>query len=133
MAHRNIFADSFEADEATVLALRSDIARAIRKATDGLKQKDAAKRLKIAQGDLSKIRNGHIDALSLERLIKLCVRLGIDCAAQWGRSPNAAIAVQGNALELARLLCDAASADAFATVPQQVDQTWVPKVAAEAL
>lgn len=107
MALQNLFFEhGYADDEATVLALRSDLARILRKATNGLKQKDAAKKLKIAQGDLSKIRNGHIDALSIERLIRLCVRLGVDCAAQWGKSPHLAVAVHGHAAELAKACTD---------------------------
>jgi predicted XRE-type DNA-binding protein len=107
MSNTNIFSEhGYADDEATVLALRSDVARILREATDGLKQREAAARLGIAQGDLSKIRNGHIDSLSLERLIRLCVRIGIDCAAQWGASPHWALAVQGSATDLARACAD---------------------------
>jgi predicted XRE-type DNA-binding protein len=107
MGTTNIYADhGYSAEDATVLALRSDVAGALREATNGIKQREAAERLGIAQGDLSKIRNGHIDSLSLERLIRLCVRLGIDCAAQWGGSPHWAIAVRGAAAELARACAD---------------------------
>lgn len=128
MALNNIFVDhGYEADEATIYALRSDVARIIRKATDGLRQKDAARKLNIAQGDLSKIRNGHIDALSIERLIRLCVRLGIDCAAQWGASPQLAIAVRGHAAELASACSDAVVNDVpLGEMTSTTSITWMP-------
>lgn len=128
MALQNIYSEhGYDADEATVLALRSDLARIIRKATDGLKQQAAAKKLRIAQGDLSKIRNGHIDALSLERLVKLCVRLGIDCAAQWGKSPHIAMAVMGHGAELSKACSDVVISDVpleGGTTLTQTDITW---------
>lgn len=131
MALHNIYADhGYPADEATVLALRSDIARIIRKATDGLRQKDAARRLRIAQGDLSKIRNGCIDALSVERLVRLCVRLGIDCAAQWGSSPHRAVAVSGDSRALAQIASDTVVAEVPVTGETYGEEharvTWTP-------
>lgn len=126
MALHNIFADhGYDADEATVLALRSDIARIIRTATDGLRQGDAARRLRIAQSDLSKIRNGHIDALSVERLIRLSVRLGISCAAQWGATPHRAAAVRGDAADLAKLASHTVVADVSVPIGE-APATWMP-------
>jgi predicted XRE-type DNA-binding protein len=92
----NVFAESFEPDEATILALRSDLARLLREylKREG-NQTAVAKRLGVTQSVVSSISNGNIQSLSLERMIKLCVRAGIPGTAQWAKSPHAARIVAG--------------------------------------
>ncbi len=90
---QNIFFESgFPADDAAVLALKSDIARAIREATAGMSQSDVADKLQVDRSCISRIHRGELDALSLERLIKLTVRLGLNVGAQWGKGPHTALA-----------------------------------------
>lgn len=92
--HSNIFLDhGFAADEATVLALKSDVARAIRGAMAGARQGAFARRAGVAQSDVSKILRGDLTAISLERLIRITVRLQVEMSAQWGRDAHHAAAV----------------------------------------
>jgi predicted XRE-type DNA-binding protein len=91
----NVFLEhGFSAEDATVLALKSDVAAAIRTAVAEAKQKDIGRRLGIAQSDVSKIIRGDLAAISLERLIKITVRLKLEMCAEWSANPHAANAVR---------------------------------------
>lgn len=96
MTSKNSFADFFPADEATVYALRSDVARLIRGYVRHLGSQTAvANRLGVQQSLVSNVMRGNVESLSLEKLIKLCVRAQIPGTAQWGQSPDVAKAVAG--------------------------------------
>lgn len=97
MEPKNTFADSFEPDEATVLALRSDLARILRAfLRHSGSQTVVARQLGVQQSLVSKICRGDIANLSLEKLVKLCVRARVPAVAQWGLSPHTAEVRNGN-------------------------------------
>lgn len=76
-------------DDATVNALRGDVALQIARITNrtGTTQSAMARRLGIPQPTLSKIVNGHVSEISLELLIRVAVRAGLPIAFQTGRDP----------------------------------------------
>jgi predicted XRE-type DNA-binding protein len=80
---------TMNADDATVRALRSDmalqIARSIARREET--QTAASGRLGIPQPTLSKIMNGRTDELSLELLIRIAVRDGLSVVLQTGKHP----------------------------------------------
>lgn len=97
MAYKNAFADFYDKDEATVLAIRSDIARLLRGYIRNMGSQTAvANRLRVQQSLISNLVRGNVESLSIEKLIKLCVRAGMAGTAQWGESPDDAEAVAGN-------------------------------------
>ena len=79
-------------DTATVQALRGDVALQISRflARRGLSQAAAAKLLRIPQPTLSKIANGRVAELSLELLIRIAVRAGLQLVLQIGAVPEEA-------------------------------------------
>jgi len=76
----------------TIQALRSDlalqIARHVRRS--GQTQVAAARRLAMPQPTLSKIMRGRVEAVSLELLLKLAVRLELPVVLQTGKDPSEA-------------------------------------------
>ncbi len=85
-------------DQATVAALRSDLALQIARhiGRGGQGQVAAAKRLAIPQPTLSKIMRGQLDAVSLELLLKIAVRAGLSVVLQTGKDPaEAGVYVSG--------------------------------------
>ena len=98
MRWKNQFVDAgFPADEATIWALRSDLARVLRQYMERQQsQTAAAKKLGISQGMVSNIMGGRIDRISIERLVKLMVLAEISGTAQWSGDPDCARAVTGN-------------------------------------
>jgi len=85
-------------DQATVQALRSDLALQIKRhvARDRQTQVAAAKRLAIPQPTLSKIMRGQVEAVSLELMLKIAVRAGLSVVLQTGKdAAEAGVYVSG--------------------------------------
>ena len=74
-------------DEATVLALRRDLALQIARFAQRARetQTAAARRLGVPQPTLSKIINGRVSDLSIEFLLRVAVRAKLPLAMQTGR------------------------------------------------
>jgi predicted XRE-type DNA-binding protein len=81
-----------KADDATIHALRSDLALQIARhvSRSGESQVRESKRLRIPQPTLSKIMNGRIEEVSLELLIRIAVRAGLPVVLQTGTVPEEA-------------------------------------------
>jgi predicted XRE-type DNA-binding protein len=79
-------------DEATIEALRSDVALQVMRFAkrEGATQTVVAKRLGVPQPTLSKIMNGRVSDLSLELLIRVAVRAGLSITIHTGRMPEEA-------------------------------------------
>lgn len=93
MAFKNVFlAIGFAHDEATIEAWRSDLARIVRREFDrsGKSQVAFAQQLGIKQSVLSPIVNSNLSRVSVEFLLKLCVRLGTAGEARWSGSAESA-------------------------------------------
>ena len=91
-------------DISTIQALRGDVALQISRflARQKLSQAAAAKLLRIPQPTLSKIVNGRVLDLSLELLIRIAVRAGVQLVLQTGAVPEEAGAFLSGALPNAR-------------------------------
>jgi predicted XRE-type DNA-binding protein len=122
MSRKNIFAAmGFEPEDAMVYAIRSDLADAIAHYLDerNIRGADAVAALGLPQGTVSNLKNGRIEHLSIERLMRAMVRAGIPGYAKW---PTADLAKAG-------LLAESRSA---ATVAGTVDilievvDSWEP-------
>jgi predicted XRE-type DNA-binding protein len=76
---RNIFADLGYADAETHL-LKAELVTRIQKviSAHNLTQTAAAKRLGLSQPDVSRLLNGQFRDVSVERLMRLLIRLGCD-------------------------------------------------------
>lgn len=77
----NVFLDlGFPPHEASVMLLRAQIAEALRQWMErqDLTQAEAAKRLGIAQPRVSEIVRGKVELLSLDYLVGLCAKAGLD-------------------------------------------------------
>jgi predicted XRE-type DNA-binding protein len=76
------------AEEAANLTVRSDLMIAISDAVERWKltQAEAARRLGITQPRLNKLLNGKIDQFSLDMLLNLAVRAGLDVRVQITRA-----------------------------------------------
>jgi predicted XRE-type DNA-binding protein len=117
------------ADSATIQVLRGDvalqIARFLRRRQ--LNQATAAKLLRIPQPTLSKIVNGRVSDLSLELLIRIAVRAGLQLVLQTGAVPEEAGAFvsgistprTGERSKVAEDARDALLATARQTTPEQ--------------
>jgi predicted XRE-type DNA-binding protein len=79
-------------DVSTIQALRGDVALQISRflARQQLSQAAAAKLLGIPQPTLSKVVNGRVSDLSLELLIRIAVRAGLQLVLQTGAVPEEA-------------------------------------------
>jgi len=98
MTVKNAFsAFGFEADEATIDTLRTDLAFALRNYIEksGKNQARVGQELGLKQSVVSHIVRGDIAHLSVERLIKAMVRAGIPGFAEWAASPERARACAG--------------------------------------
>jgi len=85
-------------DQATIQALRSDLALQIARhvTRQGQTQSAAAQRLAIPQPTLSKIVRGQVEAVSLELLLRIAVRAGLLVVLQTGKQPaEAGVYVSG--------------------------------------
>jgi predicted XRE-type DNA-binding protein len=92
MSKRNIFAAmGFEPEDAMIYAIRTDLADAIAAylRDEQIRQVDAAEQLGLSQAAVSNINRGHIDHLSIERLMKAMVRAGLPGYAKWPSAENA--------------------------------------------
>jgi predicted XRE-type DNA-binding protein len=80
------------ADEDTIRSLRQDIALQLARVTirAGDTQSSAASRLGIPQPTLSKIVNGRVTDLSIELLLRIAVRAGVQLTLQTGSEPREA-------------------------------------------
>jgi predicted XRE-type DNA-binding protein len=87
-------------DVSTIQALRGDVALQISRFLERqkLSQGAAAKLLRIPQPTLSKIANGRVSDLSLELLIRIAVRAGLQLVLQTGAVPEEAGAFVGGAV-----------------------------------
>jgi len=77
----NIFLDlGFSPQEASVMLLRAQLAEALRRwmEREDLTQAGAARRLGIAQPRVSEIVRGKVELISLDYLVGLCARAGLD-------------------------------------------------------
>jgi predicted XRE-type DNA-binding protein len=77
----NIFLDlGFPPHEASVMLLRAQLAEALRTwmEREGITQAQAAKRLGIAQPRMSEIVRGKVELMSLDYLVGLCAKAGLD-------------------------------------------------------
>ncbi|HZF31785.1 MAG TPA: XRE family transcriptional regulator [Gammaproteobacteria bacterium] len=95
---KNAFsAFGFEADDATIDTLRTDLAFALRQFIERsqLGQVRVGKVLGLKQSVVSKIVRGDIKNLSVERLIRAMVNAKITGFAEWGESPELARAGAG--------------------------------------
>jgi predicted XRE-type DNA-binding protein len=79
-------------DTATVQALRSDVALQLARLVNrmGATQVVAAKQLGLPQPTLSKIINGRVSDVSLERLVRVAVRAGLPITLHTGHVPQEA-------------------------------------------
>jgi predicted XRE-type DNA-binding protein len=95
MATKNVFAElGLSSDTAAVEAWRSDLARIIRDyfKRSGMTQTQLATRLGLKQSVVSKIITGKLVSLSIEFLLRQCVKLETRGCAAWGPSPDEAFA-----------------------------------------
>ena len=79
----NVFLDlGFTPQEASVMLLRAQLAEALRQwmEREELTQAEAAKRLGVAQPRVSEIARGKVELLSLDYLVGLCSKAGLDVA-----------------------------------------------------
>ncbi|HKQ12326.1 MAG TPA: XRE family transcriptional regulator [Steroidobacteraceae bacterium] len=95
---------SATSDLSTIQALRGDVALQISRflARQQLSQAAAAKQLRIPQPTISKIVNGRVAELSLELLIRIAVRAGLQLVLQTGAVPEEAGAFLSGAVSNAR-------------------------------
>jgi predicted XRE-type DNA-binding protein len=89
----NVFVDAgYAADDATVMAIRSDLAMRIAEFLERsrLNQVAAARQLGVPQPTISKIVNGRIENLSIELLIRMLVRASVPVVIQTGSTSEQA-------------------------------------------
>jgi predicted XRE-type DNA-binding protein len=95
MTAKNVYSEfGLENDVATVEAWRSDLARIVRAyfTRSQLSQTAFAKKLGIKQSVVSRIINSRLSGLSIEFLLRLCVKLETRGHAAWGPSADEAFA-----------------------------------------
>jgi predicted XRE-type DNA-binding protein len=95
---QNIFVQlGFDEAEATVMIWRDGLASVIRHVIqNGPESQTAiAKRLNVRPSVLSRIVNGHLERISVEYLLTLCVRLGTRGDAHWDLSSKDSSVVMG--------------------------------------
>jgi predicted XRE-type DNA-binding protein len=83
----NIFLDAgYRPDDATVMAVRSDLATQIAEflKRGQLNQVAAARLLNVPQPTISKIVNGRVQSLSIELLLRMLVRANVPVVIQTG-------------------------------------------------
>ena len=78
-AGRSVYSDLFSAEEAAELKIRSVLLRGLQGwlEASGETQAEIARRLKITQARVSDIKRGNIDSFSLDLLVKLASRAGL--------------------------------------------------------
>jgi predicted XRE-type DNA-binding protein len=100
----NVFADAgYAADDATIMAIRSDLAMRIAEYLERspLNQVAAARQLGVPQPTISKIVNGRIENLSIELLLRMLVRANVPIVIQSGSAVKDAGAYVGVGKSLA--------------------------------
>ena len=120
MNRKNIFAAmGFEPEDAMVYAIRSDLADAIARFLDekGIRGADAVELLGLPQGTVSNLKNGKIEHLSVERLMRAMVRAGIPGYAKWPTADRA----RGGVLAESRT---AATVSGDFRIDYDVDSDW---------
>lgn len=77
---RGVFFDLFPPEQAVELTMRAELLRGLDQwlARSGMTQTAAAKVLGVTQARVSDIKHGKIDRFSLDLLIKLAARAGLD-------------------------------------------------------
>ncbi|MGH7623934.1 MAG: helix-turn-helix domain-containing protein [Gemmatimonadaceae bacterium] len=74
-----MFADlGFAPEEAENLKVRSDLMIALRRAIDGMTQIEAAALLGVSQPRVSELRRGHIDKFTIDTLVNMLARTGVE-------------------------------------------------------
>jgi predicted XRE-type DNA-binding protein len=74
----NVFTDlGFAPEEAENLRVRSDLMIALRRAIDGVTQIDAATLLGVSQPRISELRRGKIDKFTIDTLVNMLARAGV--------------------------------------------------------
>jgi predicted XRE-type DNA-binding protein len=91
--------------DAKIYAMRADIALQISATVTrgGATQTETARRLGIPQPTLSKIMNGHVSDISLELLIRVAAKAGLQIALHTGRTAEEAGEFNSPTLHCARL------------------------------
>lgn len=101
MSSRNVFSEfGLSNDSAVIEAWRSDLARIIRAyfTRSQLSQTAFAKKLGIKQSVVSRVINSRLGGLSIEFLVRLCVKLETRGYAAWGPTPDEAFATDESAV-----------------------------------
>lgn len=94
MPSKNVFAEfGFTVEDATIEAWRSDLARIVRQRFERSQQSQVAfaNQLGIKQSVVSRVINGRLRGLSVEFLLRLCVRLETRGVGRWGPSAEEAV------------------------------------------
>jgi predicted XRE-type DNA-binding protein len=89
----NVFRDlGFSADEAEHLRIRSELLLQLQKAikSKGLKQAEVAKLLEVTQPRVSDLVRGRLDLFSVDTLIDMLARLGIQVRVVFSTSKRSA-------------------------------------------
>jgi predicted XRE-type DNA-binding protein len=74
----NVFADlGFAPEEAENLRVRSDLMSALRRAIEDMTQVDAAALLGVSQPRISELRRGQIDKFTIDTLVNMLARAGL--------------------------------------------------------
>ena len=76
---RGVFFDLFDADEAAELTMRAELLHGLQNwlASSRLTQTAAASELGLTQARVSEIKRGKIDSFSLDLLVRLAARAGL--------------------------------------------------------
>lgn len=135
MAIRNAFsAFGFEPEAATIDALRTDLALALRRfiESSGLGQAKIGAVLGLKQSVVSQIVSGNIAHLSVERLIRAMVKARIPGFAEWDGNPENAHA--GVGVRLASSMSTSVSiAPTIGTVYQESWSAAMPQLSDQPL
>lgn len=98
MSYANVFdALGFDTEDATVEALRSDLAAILRTwmKREHLNQVAAGRRLGVPQSVISKIVNGQTGRISVEYMIRLLAKAQVPWTAKCWKAPEDACVIEG--------------------------------------
>ena len=89
-ADRSVFRDLFPAEEAAELEIRSTLLNGLGKwlANARMTQTEAAKVLNVTQARVSDLKRGKINQFSLDLLVRLAARAGLQPRMSLGRRPE---------------------------------------------
>lgn len=109
----------FAPEDAMVLAIRADLADAIAQVMDagGIVGANATAKLGLPQGTVSQLKNGRVDHISIERLMRAMVRANIPGFAIW---PNVEDARAGS------LPATRSAGTTIAKFTVEADTNWMP-------